>query len=394
MASEELTAKMIDLSKRKGVELSEVTRLYNMELVKVTADTNIPAENKETVAWWKTGLYVEQKYGRPVVDSERIRSAPGDLEGFLIGNGEFRDKKGEMISYVDKQLLSAGKSACEKRGLIKIDGLNVIKLDYRDKVYGKTNPSLGKPLNDVDIDSEMTVYAVARRVDSDDPFVFATVRTSTSVIANSWYKSIKFPEHLFVPIKFNGNIKETLTGFSVTASTAEDKVTKFNIDKAPRFKVEKAMEEAIDPLVTPWVWEDGDENHETNPILSAYFAHKASGKNGKPVFDRMMFLKGVVDNIRPEWKNWKGTPAYICNKDDVVQRIRIYLPAGFEKQFGESSLIYAYGKEDEIMQQDQNGNYTVPTGRLQVKCVGAYPIPGLKTAPSEKRTLKEFNAFG
>jgi hypothetical protein len=110
----------------------------------------------------------------------------------------------------------------------------------------------------------------------------------------------------------------------------------------------------------------------------------------------MLFVKGVVDSIRPEWANFKGTPAYLCNEDDVVQRVKCFLPTGFEKMFGEGSVVVAYGKDEETMKKnDDTGEWNVPTGRIELRCVGVYPVPGFKMAPQERVNVKirEFSAW-
>lgn len=393
-----MTAKFVEMSKKYGVGLIEIDLLYKAE--KASAEKRgIPPENVDYAAWLTLQIAVNSKYGKKTEQSEGNlsgRGEPADLEGFFIGFGEYRDKKAEMVKFIERYVKENGKSKAQQMGYIKTDGVTVIPLDYREKVFGKENTKKGTPLNEADVNTEMKLMGVFRRIDSEDPFVFATLETANTSVANSWYKSLKFPEHLFVPLKTNGNIKETELGFKVTASTAEGKVTKFTIDKNPHFDVYKAFMEAIGPLLTPWSWEDGDENHEVNPLYQHFLDSFKAGKNGKPAFDRMLFVKGVVDSIRPEWKSFKGTPAYLCNENDVVQRIKVYLPDGFEKMFGEGSVVVAYGKDEETMKKNEaSGKWDVPTGRIEIRCNGAYAIPGFKMAPSVdggKMKLKEFNA--
>ena len=397
MSKEDLMPKFIELSKKYGIELSEVDRFFNAKLAEFEVKKEANPENWEFKAWTITQLEMYRKYGKKdeQTESSTPKSEPGDLEGFLVGLGEYRDKKAEMIKFIDRQVKDNGKTKAQANGLIKTDGVSVIPLDYRKEVYGKTNPNYGKALSEVSINNEMKVYGVFRRSETEDAFVFGELSTSNSAIANSWFKSLKFPEHLFVPMKTNGNIRETEMGFKITASQAEGSVTKFTIDKHPTYDIHDAFINAIEPMITPWSWPDGDDAHELNPMLQHYMDAVAKGKNGKPDFNRMIFVKGIIDSIRPEWHNWKGTPAYICNENDVVQRIKVNLPDGFEKMFGEGSIVVLYGKDEESMRKNENTQkWDIPSGRIEVRCIGAYAIPGFKTTPQDggKVKLKEFNA--
>lgn len=396
MSKEDLMPKMIELSKKYGCDLNEIDRYFNSKMTEFQVKNEPNPENWEFKAWTITQLEMYRKYGKKDEEqSSTPKSEPGDLEGFLVGLGEYRDKKAEMLKYIERQVKDGGKTKAQQNGLIKTDGVSVIPLDYRTEVFGKKNPDCGKPLSEINVNTEMKVYGVFRRADTEDAFVFGTLETANSAIANSWFKSLKFPEHLFVPMKTNGNIHETELGFRITASQAEGKVTKFTIDKHPSYEVYDAFMMAVEPLLTPWSWPEGAEEPDCNPMLRHYLDAVAKGKNGKPAWDRMIFVRGIIDQIRPEWKNWKGTPAYICNENDVVERIKINLPDGFEKMFGEGSIVIAYGKDEETMRKNENtGKWDIPSGRIEIRCVGAYPIPGFKTTPTDggKVKLKEFNA--
>ncbi len=397
MTLEELMPKFIELGKKYGIELTEIKSYFDSKIMEFKAKNEPYPENWEYKAWTITRVYLHNKYGKkPEYESSSPRSEPAMLEGFLVGIGDYRDRKAEMIKFIDRFVKTNGKTQAQQRGYIATDGLTVIPLDYRDQVFGRTNPDKGKPLAEVNVNTEMKVYGVFRRDKTEDPFVFGTLETSNSVIANSWFKSLKFPEHLFLPMKTNGNIRETEMGFKITASAAEGAVTKFAIDKSPTYKVDEAFMQAIEPLIVPWNW-DGQETEDDNPspLYQHYLDALKRGKNGKPDFNRMIFVKGIVDSINPDWKNWKGVPAYISDEYDVSNRIKVFLPDGFEKMFGEGSIVVAYGKDEETMRKDLNtGKWDIPSGRIEIRCVGAYAVPQYKLSPqdSSKVKLKEFCA--
>ena len=395
-------------SAQYGIDRAEVEKYYDEALGKLLTDKSIPEANRVKVASWRARIAIEAKYGgkdkSPSVVKEKRREA-AELEGFLIGIGEYRDKRGEATKFIDKFVKEHGKVEAAKQGYIKTDGVSIIYLDYRDETFGKPNPNKGKELAEVKIDAEMSVYAVLRRMRTEDPFVFAKMSTNNSAIANSWFKSLKFPDHLFLPMVTNGNIKETDMGFEVNASAAKDHVSKFTPVSKPSYDVHEAFMQAATPLITPWHWDEEYEDPEApidkaNPIVQKYLdllqKPKDSTKAAKVPFDTIFFVRGVVDNIRPEYKNWKGIPAQLIDPDDFSKTIKLNLPEGFETLFGETSEVIAYGKPSEIMLPNATTKkYTTPSGRLEMRCIGAYPIPGFKTTPdASSYGIKEFNAWG
>ena len=372
MSKEEYMKKFLELASQYALQISDIERQYNMELTLLKDDKELI--DPEYTAFLRTQLKIQSKYGRvvePTVASKKT-SALYELEGFLIGPGQYRDKKHEMKDHVAKYIKEHGKRAAENEGYV--DG-NGVLLDYRLKTFGRDNPHLNDPLESVDIPCEMSLNGIFRRI-GEEPFVYSMFSTTNSAVAESWYKSLKFPEHNFIPVKTWGNVKETVNGFSIGASVIEETRTVFKKEQNPTYKVHDAFIQAIGHMICEI---DMLADHTT--------------KYSKE-YNRIVFMRGVIDSIRPEWANRKGVPAYLCDEQDVVSRIKIWLPEGYEKQFGSGTTAIIYGKDREIMGQAEDGKWNLPTGRYEVQCIGVYPLPGLKVSTLDVKTkMSTFNAF-
>ena len=364
--------KFLEKATQYALQISDIERLYNMELTLLKDEKDLT--DPEHTAFLRTQLKIENKYGR-VIDTATVSkrtSALCELEGFLIGPGQYRDKKHEMKDFVAKYIKDNGKRAAENAGYV--DGTGVL-LDYRSSVFGRDNPHLNDPLESVDIPCEMSLNGIFRRV-GEDTFVYSRFSTTNSAVAESWYKSLKFPDHNFIPVKTWGNVKETVEGFSVGASIAEETKTVFKKETEPTYKVHDAFIQAIGHMVC-----------EIDMLADHVIKHGNE-------YNRIVFIRGVIDSVRPEWANRKGTPAYLCDEQDVVNRIKIWLPEGYEKQFGSGTTAIVYGKDREIMGQAEDGKWNLPTGRYEVQCIGVYPLPGLKVSTLDAKTkIAKFNAF-
>ena len=367
--------RMNSLVTKYNLTLDEVKKMYEAHLYKIEADASIPRtkDQAEHAAIMKTMLEVENKYGQPVGEfsPKKVRNEPVELEGWLIARGDYRNKKEEMKSMIEAFKKKNGMQASKLKGFIDNNG---IPLDYRTQVYGRDNPNYGKPLDGVDIDIEMSLYGYARRIGTTDPFVFSKFSTTITAVSNSWHKSIKFPEHAFLPVKFWGLVKETKFGYNITSSSVEDKKTAFSVIKNASF----------DPYV------EFDKVVELTNVIDVgehYVTHQKE-------FDRTIFVKGVLDKIMPQYTGKEGVPAKLCDENDIWNRVDVRIPMEYADKFGNASTVIVFGKDKEKNRLDENSGEWIPTGEPKIVCSAVLEVPGLRISPiRDKVTLKEFMAF-
>ena len=367
--------RMNDLVTKYNLTLDEVKKMYEAYLYKVEADTSIQRtkEQAEHIAIMKTMLDIENKYGKPIDlnASKKVRNEPIEFEGFLISRGDYRNKKEEMKSMVEAYKKKNGTQATKLKGFI--DNMGII-LDYRPQVFGRDNPTLGKPIEEVDIPIEMSLYGYARRIETSDPFVFSKFSTTITAISNSWNKSIKFPEHSFLPVKFWGLIKETKFGYNITSSSVEDKKTVFSVLKTPSFDPYKEFENVV-------------ELTEVIDVGEHYVTHQKE-------FDRTIFVKGVLDRIMPQYIGKEGVPAKLCDENDIWNRVDVRIPMEYADKFGNASTVIVFGKDKEKNRLDEESGEWVGTGEPKIVAYAVLEVPGLRMSPmKDKVSMKEFMAF-
>lgn len=364
-----------ELVAKYGLNTDDVKKMYDSHLYKIESDVSVirTKEQAERAAIMKTTLEVENKYGEPIDLNapKKARNEPIELEGFLIARGDYRNKKEEMKAMVEAYKKKNGMQATKLKGFI--DNMGVI-LDYRPQVFGRDNPTLGKPLEEVEIPIEMSLYGYARRVGTSDPFVFSKFSTTITAVSNSWHKSIKFPEHSFLPVKFWGLVKETKHGYTITSSSVEDKKTVFTVIKNPQFDSYKEFEKVV-------------ELTEVIDVGEHYVTYQKD-------FDRTIFVKGVLDRIMPQYVGKEGVPAKLCDENDIWNRVDVRIPIEYADKFGNASTVIVFGKDKEKNRLDEESGTWVGTGEPKIICNAILEVPGLRVSPmKDKVSMKEFMAF-
>lgn len=361
-----LEGRFHEFALRFGITIPQVEEVYNEIMKKImgVGSKNIP-DNYKAVADVRTQLALANKYLPKIDTTVTPRKEAEELEGFLIGRGEFRDKAGEIWATVARNL-EKNKSWLLEKGYIDRDGT---VLDPREKKFGRINLNYGKPVDKKHHEYEMTLYGMFHR--KDDPvLIFSTFQTTNNDLASAWGK-IPFPGKAFQPCKTFGNVKETPLGLQVSSSTAEKTRTLFRKVDAD-WNVEKSLRQGIFSLsYTP------DQVYE----------HYCANANN---FNRIVFVEGMITDIRPDWANFRGTPAWLIDKNDVANRVKIQIPDYWSINFGDYTEAIVFGKDREIMRKNQEtGKYDAHSEQCEIQCYGIFPLPGHVTQPSRDLSKTE-----
>ena len=371
-----------------NIPLNEVADLYTEEEAKLIKTPMNPKAVKR-VAWAVTQRKLLDKYGgagEAIITTSEVT----ELEGYLIGAGEFRDRAQEMRSKAEKAL-EKDKGEAMAAGLVDREGR---VLDSRDKIFGRANTKKGTPL-DPDVKwLEMILYGAFRVVDTDDPFVYTRFQTSNNTLAEAWAK-IGFPEHAFQPCRTHGKIKVDEYGYLIYGLTSSDSRTVFR-GKGVEINVDSgvAVREAL-----------GQYTVDIAESYNGYLAWLPQTKDKKPdmgkrytIWDAIMAVEGIITDIQWERRDfWKGIPAKMFDPDDVLSSISVYLPNTWNHNFGEYTMGIAYGRPDEVwVKGEGSDSYNTRSGVAEVRCMGFYPIPGMITESSQHtldETQKEYVGF-
>lgn len=359
----------VEFSTLYGVELREVELTFSEEENKLIG-RGIPLTDIKNIAWGIAKRKLFDKYGVSKGGSTPT-GAMVELEGYLIGAGEFRDRAQELRNRAEKAM-DNDKGEALAHGLIDREGR---VLDNRAKLFGKPNPDKGKPLDPSAKWMEMGLYGAFRVKDTDDPFVYTRFQTSDNVLAEAWAK-IQFPQHAFKPCLTYGKIRVDKYGYMIYGLTGSDNRTVFR-------------GKDVDISVPPWDAIREALGMYTVPPVDAYDVLQTyiDAKTKKLDWNRLIAVEGIITDIQLERKGfWKGIPAKLWDLNDALSGIDLYLPDtwDWDNYFGEYTIGIAYGKPDEVMMKDGNtGEWNIHTGKVEIRCMGFYPLPGMITQGSQ-----------
>ena len=350
-------------------------------------------DSVRTVAWMitkrtmltKLGVIATSQYGQPSGDIV-------ELEGVLLGAGEFRDKAEEMRKKVKRVLEdpNGGKGSALSMNPPLVDVTGRV-LDTREKLFGKPNEGFGKPL-DPDLKLlEMGIIGAFREKGTDNPFTYTRFQTSNNNLAEAWAK-IEFPKQAFRHCTTYGKIRVDDFGFLIYGLTGKDRPTTFrSCDES--FDVNEAVEQALSQF--------------THPVADAYEAYKfwlPKLSTGKPDmtskyvdWNAIVAFRGLItdinfDNLNNPKMAWKGIPAKMWDMEDVACSIDIALPASYrDSGFGDYTVGIVYGKPDEVWIKGTGTKYDTRSGRAEVRAMGFYPMPNMTTQSSDSQTTLEEN---
>jgi hypothetical protein len=283
------------------------------------------------------------------------------ITGFIIGDSGIWDKadtiRNEAKRYVEKYGLEAARDAGY------ITGDNQV-IDRREKIYGRENPNVGKPLDEKLKLRSRTLHLIAKK-NGDKVYKYSTLQTNDNTLALGWNK-ILFERMA----QTFGILKEdTKTEMMFNSSQAEDTQTIFKAIN-DETDVAKLYMEIVSPMLTKI--DNVEKQHELT----------------KDAWDRHIFVRGIVTWIgRDRPSPWGSIMMGLMDSESGAE-VRISVPAHLAINFGELSEIIVLGKTRRTKQKNQD------TGKQEdadvaIDALGMHILKATPATVSRPETLDE-----
>lgn len=352
-------------SKKNKMTMSDVMVLFNKAKASLV-EKQLPTDDRMVVnVIMNEARRIKQRQN---FSKNKKKSETTTVYGFVVGTRGIWDKADTIRRAAKKVIEKEGMEAAKEQGFI--NGDNQI-LDKRDKIYGRPNPNVGKPLPENLHVLDLILYGFFRHNGSKD-YKFTTLQTSDNRLARGWDKDIVQKGRYYTPAQITVIIDQELADeMTLKSSSAEDTISQFKaLDE--KMDIKEVIDQALAERKVKKDKEEITVKEKWTPISGVERYYEMT----KDAWDRKVFVKGVVTYVNVDRPDGIGRITMgLMNPDNEEDTIRVRInPQTTDINFGELSEVYVMGKPERSKYKDQEAGGALVDGDVVIDAFAIYPV--------------------